>query len=174
MTIAADTDYDALFPGRFVKAGEFKGRDVTMTISDISLEEMEDKRKGKVTKVILSFKEVKKQILANKTNCECLKGMFGRKPAAWVGKRVTFYPETVKAFGVTKPAIRVRGSPDIAQDLNIVCQIGTDAITVTMKKTAVRQGSGKQKAAPEQPPEPPPEMDMPDDADPETGEVPFA
>lgn len=141
-----DYDYDQLFPGRFLKSGEFKDKDVTLTLADVKLEEMDDKRKGKVMKAILSFKETPKQLLMNKTNGECIKGMLGRKVADWIGKRITFYPKTVSAFGADKLAIRVRGSPDIPADKQIVCQIGTDSVTVTMKKTAAKGGNGNGQA----------------------------
>lgn len=175
--MTADYDYDQLFPGRFLKSGEFKGKDVTLTISDVKLEDMEDKRKGTVVKCIVSFKETKRQLVLNKTNGECLKGMFGRKVATWVGKKVTFYPENVRAFGASKLAIRVKGSPDIAADMNIVCQIGTDSVPAKMVKTGQKQNGQPAKTAQAPAPadlpigdagaEPPPDMDA------TAGEVPF-
>lgn len=173
--MAVDFDYDQLFPGRFIKAGEFKGRPNTLTISDIKLEDMED-RKGVKTKCIVSFAGKKKQLVLNKTNGECIKGMFGRKVADWIGKRVTFYPETVSAFGSKTLAIRVLGSPDIPADKEVICKIGRDSVTVTMKRTAV---PGQQKPATNgaadsaaalpisHPDAEPPDMDA------ATGEVPF-
>jgi hypothetical protein len=168
--MAVDYDYDQLFPGRFLKSGEFKGKDVTLTISDVKLEEMEDKRKGTVVKCIVSFKETKKQLVLNKTNGECLKGMFGRKVAVWVGRRVCFYPETVRAFGSSKLAIRVRGSPDIAQDMSIVCQIGTDTVSATMRRTGQKPPANQAKPPPAPPAnpmhdpdaEPPPDVPLPE------------
>lgn len=182
MTVAADYDYDQLFPGRFLKSGEFKGKDITLTISDVRLEELENKRKGKHMAPVLSFKETKKQLVLNKTNGECVKGLFGRKVAEWVNKRVTFYPVDVNAFGTKKLAIRVRGSPDLQSDRQIVCQIGTDSVTVTMKKTAAK-ANGRQQAAPPPPPPPPaeeppedlilPGQETPPGMDAATGEIPF-
>lgn len=178
--MAVDYDYDQLFPGRFLKSGEFKGKDVTLTLANVKLEEMEDKRKGTVTKCILSFRETKKQLVLNKTNGECLKGMFGRRVADWIGKRVTLFPDNVRAFGSTKLAIRVRGSPDIASDKEIACQIGTDVVTVKMMKTATK--NGQKQAAPTPAPapqveEPPADVILPGQAvagmDPDTGEIPF-
>jgi hypothetical protein len=104
-------DFDKLFPARFLKAGEFQGRDVTLTIAGVSLEELETAR-GKETKAIVSFRETKKQLVLNKTNGLCIKAMFGRETDAWIGKRVTFYPAHIQ-FEDNDLAIRVRGSPDI-------------------------------------------------------------
>lgn len=158
MTIAADYDYDQLYPGRFIKAGEFKGCEYTLTISDIETEEMKSKKKGIETKVIVSFKGQKKQLVLNKTNGECLKGMFGRRVIEWIGRRVTFYPATVEAFGAPTLAIRVRGSPDLPADKDITCNLGQQgAVTVRMKKTGTSAkpangSTGPQTAAPPTPP----------------------
>jgi hypothetical protein len=108
-------DYDQLFPGRFMKAGEFQGRDVTLTISDIEMEDLPQDKGGEKPKGILSFKETKKKLVLNRTNGECIKGMFGRNPQEWIGKRVTFYPAEWNG----EPAIRVKGSPDLAEELTI-------------------------------------------------------
>ncbi len=167
-------DYDELFPGRFMKSGQFKGKEPTLTITAVKLEDMEE-RKGVRTKAIVSFREVKFQLVLNRTNGECIKGMFGRSVDGWVGKRVTFYAVDVQAFGSKKLAIRVRGSPDIKQDLPVVCKIGRDEpITVTMKKTAAKANG---KAAPTPVPSvttdggPPPDDVPPPEYDEMTGEV---
>jgi hypothetical protein len=143
-----DYDYDELFPGRFLKAVEFKGRDVTLTITAVDLEEMPDKKGNKVNKdgdrvkvkPLLTFAKpdgqpVEKQMVLNRTNGECLKGMFGRKVSGWIGKRVTLFPVTVEAFGDEVPAIRVRGSPDLAEDIAIEMQLGQKTRKATMKRT---------------------------------------
>lgn len=159
-----DYDYDELFPGRFLKAVEFQGREVTLVISAVDLEEMPDKKGNKVNKdgervkvkPLVTFAKpngqpVEKQLVLNRTNAECLKGMFGRKVAQWVGKRVTLYPVTVEAFGEEKPAIRVRGSPDVAQDMTIELQLGQKTRKATMKKTGAAptaKANGKPAATP--------------------------
>jgi len=107
--------FDKLFPSRFLKAGLFGGRDVTLTISKIALEELEGD-KGKETKAIVSFVERPMQLVLNKTNGLCLKAMFGPETGAWIGKRVTFFPASV-SFGDSDIAIRVRGSPDLEKNV---------------------------------------------------------
>lgn len=167
-----DYDYDELFPGRFLKAGEFKGREATLTITDVELEEMED-RKGKRMKCILSFRETQRQLVVNRTNGECLRGMFGRKVREWIGKRVTFYPATVEAFGAPTLAIRVRGSPDIAADMQITAKVGRQGdAKVLMRRTGKKAAPAPAPAAsPPPPPEPEPEPAPEPSFDPETGEV---
>lgn len=158
-------DYDELFPNRFLKSGLFKGRDYTLTITDVDLEEMEEtKNKKKQTKVkaIVSFRETPKQLVLNKTNGECCKAMFGRNVSAWIGKRVTFCPQTVEAFGEEQLAIRVRGSPDIERDMEALCNLGQKQVTRKLKRTGGNPAkapkaaaSAPAQAAPPPPPSPP-------------------
>lgn len=156
-------DYDQLFPGRFLKSGEFDGKEVTLTIGNVELEEMED-RKGMRVKPIVTFRETKRQMVLNRTNAECLKGLFGRKVADWVGKRVTFYPITVEAFGAPTLAIRVKGSPDISRDVQITVKVGRQGDAKVMMRRTGAKASANGKAAQTPAPsvgEPPPDVPLP-------------
>jgi hypothetical protein len=53
-------DWDELYPGRFLKAGELRGKKITLTIRDIELDELESDN-GKKVKGVISFVEVRKQ-----------------------------------------------------------------------------------------------------------------
>jgi hypothetical protein len=139
-------DFDEMYPGRFLKAGEFNGRDVHLTITRVYKDELEG-NKGKQVKGILSFRETPKELALNKTNGECIKAMFGRKVQEWVGKRVTLYPQKIES-DLADIAIRVRGSPDLAADVTFTLSLPRKKPReVTLKKTpsgraaAVRPGS---------------------------------
>lgn len=112
-------DYDQLFPGRFLKSGEFQGKDVTLTVAGIRLEELPQDQGGTRTRGIISFKETKRELVLNRTNGESIKAMFGRKTGDWIGKRITFYPAPYhdSFSGEQGTAIRVRGSTDIEKDV---------------------------------------------------------
>jgi hypothetical protein len=131
-------DAALLHPGRFLKSQEFKGKDVTYTLASVDLEEFEDAKKRKKTKGVISFKETSKLFIINRTNTDCIKGMFGRETNDWIGKRVTFYPAPF-FDNFTKEhttAIRVRGSPDIAAPMSVVIRLPMKAdVTVTMQRT---------------------------------------
>lgn len=114
-------DFDTLFPGKFVKAIELKGRDQTVTIATVHGEELEGD-KGKEFKCLISFVGKQKKWVVNKTNGLCLRAMFGRDASKWIGKRVTLYPAKID-FGDSDIAIRVRGSPDLAADLPFVLKL---------------------------------------------------
>lgn len=104
-------DWDELYPGRFMKAGEFKGKKPTLTIAAVKIDELEG-NKGKQVKGIIFFKETEKQLALNRTNGICIKAMHGRKVQEWVGKRITLYAAPYEG----EEAIRVWGSPDIDSD----------------------------------------------------------
>lgn len=106
--------YDDLYPSRFLKAGNFDGKKVTLTIKDYDREELEGDD-GKKTKAIISFQETERQLVACKTNGLCMKAMFGDNLADWVGKRVILFPTLWNG----EPAIRVFGSPDMKEPKDI-------------------------------------------------------
>lgn len=108
------TSYDQLYPGRFIKAVELLGKKVTLTISDIELEDLEGDD-GKKTKCIISFKETPKKMVACKTNGLCIKEMFGKELANWHGKRITIFEDVWNG----EPATRVWGSPDIEEEIEV-------------------------------------------------------
>lgn len=106
-------DYDQLYPGRFLKAGEFNGKPVTLTISAVDVEDLPQDKGGDRARGIISFRETKRQLVLNRTNGECIKAMFGRVVPEWIGKRVTLHPVMINFGGAEELAIRVKGSPDI-------------------------------------------------------------
>jgi hypothetical protein len=117
-------DWDELYQGRFLKAGELQGKKFTLTIASVDLYELEGE-KGKKVRGVIAFKETPKLVALNRINGLCLRGMFGRLVQEWTGKRVTLFPDVVKEAGAMKgdPCIRIWGSPDIAHDLDVQIQL---------------------------------------------------
>jgi hypothetical protein len=134
------TDYDQLYPGRFMKWGEFGGRDVTLTIADVVLDTLEGE-KGEQLRPVISFVETKKQLTPCKTNGLCLKAMFGRSVADWTGKKVTFYGDpTVKLGSKAVGGIRVRGAPGLAAPVDVEIKLPKrKAFTMTMQVTGTKK-----------------------------------
>lgn len=108
-------DWDELYPGRFIKAVDLKGKKVTLKIAGVKLEELIGD-KGPQIKGLISFEGKDKQLALNKTNGICLKEMFGKKLAEWNGKRVTLFPTTYN----DDDCIRIWGSPDIEADKELM------------------------------------------------------
>lgn len=127
---AKPVDWDELYPGRFLKASDFKGKNVTLKIKEVSLEELEGD-KGKQIKGVLGFEKTDKQLALNKTNGICLKSMFGKKVQEWVGKRITLFASVWNG----DDCIRVFGSPDIEVTTEITVQLPRKRpIAMTMHK----------------------------------------
>lgn len=108
-------DYDQLYPGRFIKAGELLGKKVTLTITDVDMEDLMGEDNKPKAKATVAFKETEKQLVMCKTNGLSIKAMFGKKLADWIGKRITIFPDTWNG----EPATRVWGSPDIEKDIEV-------------------------------------------------------
>lgn len=156
-------DFDLLFPGRFAKGAELKGREATLTISKVVLDKelKDDKRPGGAP--VISFKERPKQWVLNKTNAHCLKAMFGRDTEQWIGKRVTLHaPSMPDPFnpGETITPIRVKGSPDIDRPVVAEFTLGRQRrqTRVTLVPTGQRaaQPTPNQVQRPAPPPQPAP------------------
>lgn len=105
-------DWDELYPGRFIKAADLKGKNVTLKIASVSIEELIGD-KGPKIKGIIAFEKTDKHLALNRTNGICLKAMFGKKVQEWVGHRVTLFPSEWNG----EDCIRIYGSPDIAADM---------------------------------------------------------
>lgn len=114
-TYKQPVDYDELYPGRFIKAGELKGKKVTLTIDTVELEGLVGDDGKEKPKAIVGFRETEKKLVTCKTNGLCMREMFGRHLPDWIGKRVTIFPDTWNG----EPCIRIWGSPDIERDIKV-------------------------------------------------------
>lgn len=131
-------DAALLFPSKYLKSADFKGKDVTLTIASIKLEDLADDKGGTKTKGIVAFKETPKLWVLNRTNVECVKGMFGRETDAWLNKRVTLYPAPFHDPFTNErtTAIRLRGSPDIEKQMTVEVRLPRKKpVKATMIKT---------------------------------------
>jgi hypothetical protein len=114
-------DYRLAFPHDYIGAPDLRGKDVTLTISRVDLDELlvvDGKGKGerKQKKLVLSFKELAdrpegqpRKLVANKTNATTIGKLHGSAVEGWIGKQVTLYATTCKAFGETVDCVRIRG-----------------------------------------------------------------
>lgn len=103
-------DFDQLYPGRFIKAGQL-GKPATLTIKSVGLEVLEGDN-GEEQKAAIGFEETPKAMILNKTNGICLRELFGRKVQEWVGKRITIFASEWNG----DPCIRIYGTPEIDAD----------------------------------------------------------
>lgn len=90
-------------------AFDLDGRDVTLTIESVSAGELTGDQGRKTKKPIATFKETKKKLALNNTNCKTIVQLYGSNEVNdWAGKRITLFPTTTQFGGETKDCIRIR------------------------------------------------------------------
>lgn len=88
------------------------GEEMLLTIAKFEGEEMVTKVGGanneKQPKPVLYFKEDAPKLIMNITNGNTISALYGSHPDSWIGKKIQVYAASVKAFGKTQDAIRIR------------------------------------------------------------------
>lgn len=127
-------DFRLLFPSIFLGAANLNGKDLTLTIRTLNVEEIKGTDGKAEKRPVLFFQEMtedakKKGLPAdkevrwilNKTNAKTIASLYGNDIEGWRGKRITLFSATVTAFGEMKEALRVRprvpeaAKPGVAQ-----------------------------------------------------------
>ena len=131
--------FDELWPGKYLKSGEFKGKAVTLTLKSIEREMLPNGSGDEEGAVVASFEETQKLWVVNKTCGVALRAMFGDDSGEWIGKRITLHP-VPDASGLSESGtcIRVLGSPDLAKELKFRAHVGRSMLTQTMKVTKAK------------------------------------
>lgn len=99
---------DLLFPGKYLKAGDLRGRDIVVTIDDIDPRHDLKTKEGEEKRPLVTFHAAKKGLVLNKTNAKIIAGLYGADVLGWIGQKVTLYAAEVSAFGETVEAVRIR------------------------------------------------------------------
>lgn len=171
-------DAGLLTPSKYIKAASLGGRDRTVTITGVKIEELEREDNTKEARGLISLAETPKRWVLNVTNVKALVQMFGRETDKWLGRKVTLFPEP-NEMSESGFAIRVRGSPEIDKDITFTLKLARKKPRkVTLKRTGdapPTNGNGL-KAQPAPAPSSPPDtgsFDEPEDLDPveDTGEL---
>jgi hypothetical protein len=107
---------------RFMQAEELGDRKVTLRIAALYREELANEEGGTSTKTTMEFAKangevIKKRLVLNRTNLDCLRALWGDKVADWVGHRITIHAVPNCYRG--KPGVRVWGSPDLERDVEV-------------------------------------------------------
>lgn len=119
---------DEMLHGRFIKAGEFKGKAVTLTVAALEQEMFEKDNGTEESKWTVAFREKRKsgeplEWVLNRTNIELLFAMW-EDTEEWIGKRVTLFPERdTSGKSESGFCIRVKGSPDIAGPITTIIKL---------------------------------------------------
>ena len=128
--------FDELYPGTYIKAGEFGGKPVTLTIKAVTREMLSNGSGGEEGAVIVAFEKTDKLFVMNKTNAVCLRAMWGDDSGEWTGHRVTLHPvKDESGLSESGQCIRVKGSPELPKALKFRARLGRKMVTQTLVPT---------------------------------------
>ena len=101
-------DSKLLYPTEYLASEEFLGKDVTLTIKGISIDNLRMADGGVEQKPVLTFTKTDKKLVLNKTNATTIAELHCAEARDWVGKQITLFPTTCTAFGKNVDCIRIR------------------------------------------------------------------
>ena len=100
---------DEVFPSKYLKAADLKGRPHTVTIESAPFEPLKGLDGKETQKIVLHFKNVEKSLPLNVTNFDAVcdvTGCFDTED--WPGQRIELYPSKTSMGGKTTDCIRIR------------------------------------------------------------------
>ena len=95
--------YSDFFPSIYLKSQDLDGDDRTLTIKSLERKEFDDGLKP-----VLSFEEIDKRLILNRTNFKTIEELHGANTAGWIGQHIALYATEVDFRGNSTLAIRVR------------------------------------------------------------------
>lgn len=96
----------AAFPSNYLRAADLQGRNVTVTIDRVAMEDI-----GGDHKPVLYFRGKEKGMVLNKTNGNNISAAYGDETDDWAGGEIVLFPTMVDFQGRSVEAIRVRIPP---------------------------------------------------------------
>lgn len=96
-------DINSAYPGKYVQASDLQGRDVTVTISHIQIEDVGDDHKP-----VVYFVGKSKGFVLNKTNASSIASIYGYETDNWSGSDITIFATQCDYQGRQVSCIRVR------------------------------------------------------------------
>ena len=102
---------DLMFPSRYLKAADFQGEPVQLTITEVFRDKVRMVNGSMVEKYVIRFREAEKELILNKTNAKAIAKILGDSKAVnWAGSTIVLIPTTCEAFGEIVDCIRVDSS----------------------------------------------------------------
>ncbi len=99
---------DLLFPSKYAKAADLRGKSVAVVIERIDPREELMMQGGKRDhKPVVYLRGKEKGWILNKTNARAIAKVYGPEVMSWIGKTVVIMSAKVEARGETVDAIRV-------------------------------------------------------------------
>lgn len=100
-----------VFKSEYLKADDIPDEGMVLTISEVEIKEL-GQGKDKEVKPVISFKEIEKGMVCNKTNCNTIHKLTGSDDTDdWVGHKIRLITLEVDYQGTMTNAIRVSSKP---------------------------------------------------------------
>jgi hypothetical protein len=100
---------DDVFPSKYLKASDLKGKPITVTIERAPIETLKSPDGKEETKTVLYFVGAKKTLPLNRTNWDSVAEITGEDDSDnWPGHKLELYPSTVEMKSKVVDCIRVR------------------------------------------------------------------
>jgi len=100
---------DEVFPSRYLKAADLKGKPRTVTIESAPYETLKSLDGKEMQKIVLHFKNTEKSLPLNVTNFDAVCDATGYPDSDdWPGQRIELYPTKTTMGGKTTDCIRIR------------------------------------------------------------------
>jgi len=96
------------FPSKYIRESDLGGKDYTLTIQSVQIEDLGGEDSPKDRKPVVMFKETSKGLGLNRINSNTIAKLLGEETDQWTGKRITLFPTTTEFKGDTVPCVRVR------------------------------------------------------------------
>lgn len=106
-------DVNNLFPSKYLKAADLQGAQPTVTIANVTMEDIGDDGE----KPVIHFDGKEKGVVLNKTNATNISSAYGGNTDGWRGKKVVLFTTWVDFQGKSVEAIRIRPAPAYASGL---------------------------------------------------------
>lgn len=97
-------DINALFPSKFLKSADIKGKEPTVCISKLEVEAVAEGEH----KPVLYFQNASKGMVLNRTNADTIAQSYGPDTDSWLGKEITIYVARVQGPNGMTDGLRVR------------------------------------------------------------------
>ncbi len=115
-----------IFPSKYIKAADLKGREHTVVIARCEIEKL-----GDDNKLVIYFQNKEKGLVTNRTNADRIAYLYGSNTDDWEGKEiilftdiVSFQGKVMEAVRVKPPARRSNGNPNIAKTSHVAVDHG--------------------------------------------------
>jgi Flp pilus assembly secretin CpaC len=97
-----------MFPSRYLKAADFEGKPVSLTIAEVFRDNVQMANGSKADRYIVRFRETDKELILNKTNAKAVAKVLAEPKAVhWAGEKIILKPAKCEAFGEIVDCIRV-------------------------------------------------------------------